>query len=76
MIWDFASFSTVFQLYQLYQEDREGIMRESLCASELFLCPQFRPPSVHLSVTLWQLRNSRTAYARILKLYMWHVHEK
>ena len=24
----------------------------------------------------WQLRNSRTAYARILKLYMWHVHEK
>ena len=32
--------------------------------------------SVRLSVTLWQLRNSRTAYARILKLYMWHVHEK
>ena len=33
-------------------------------------------PSVRLSVTLWQLRNSRTAYARILKLYMWHAHEK
>ena len=33
-------------------------------------------PSVRLSVSLWQLRNSRTAYARILKLYMWHVHEK
>ena len=33
-------------------------------------------PSVRLSVTLWQLRNSRSAYARILKLYMWHVHEK
>ena len=32
-------------------------------------------PPVRLSVTLWQLRNSRTAYARILKLYMWHVHE-
>ena len=32
--------------------------------------------SVRLSVTRWQLRNSRTAYARILKLYMWHVHEK
>ena len=32
--------------------------------------------SVRLSVTLWQLRNSRAAYARILKLYMWHVHEK
>ena len=31
---------------------------------------------VRLSVTLWQLRNSRTTYARILKLYMWHVHEK
>ena len=38
-------------------------------------------PSVCLSVRLsvrniWQLRNSRTAYARILKFYMWHVHEK
>ena len=33
-------------------------------------------PSIRLSVTLWQLRNSRTAYARILKLYKWHVHEK
>ena len=33
-------------------------------------------PSVRLSVTLWQLRNPRTAHARILKLYMWHVHEK
>ena len=33
-------------------------------------------PSVRLSVTCWQLRNSRTAYAGILKLYMWHVHEK
>ena len=34
--------------------------------------------SVRLSVrnTFWQLRNSRTAYARILKLNMWHVHEK
>ena len=32
--------------------------------------------SVRLSITLWQLRNSRTPYARILKLYMWHVHEK
>ena len=34
-------------------------------------------PSVRLSVrnTLWPLRNSRTAHARILKLYMWHVHE-
>ena len=33
-------------------------------------------PSVRLSVSLWQLRNSRTSYARILKLYIWHVHEK
>ena len=38
-------------------------------------------PSVRLSDRLsarntWQLRNSRTAYARILKFYMWHVHEK
>ena len=33
-------------------------------------------PSVRLSVSRWQLRNSRTAYARILKLYLWHVHEK
>ena len=34
-------------------------------------------PSVRLSVrNTWQLRNSRTAYARILKFYMWHVHEK
>ena len=34
-------------------------------------------PSVRLSVrSTWQLRNSRTAYARILKLYMWHVHEQ
>ena len=38
-------------------------------------------PSVRPSVCLsfrntWQLRNSRTAYARTLKLYMWHVHEK
>ena len=34
--------------------------------------------SVRLSVrdTFCQLRNSRTAYARILKFYMWHVHEK
>ena len=32
--------------------------------------------SVRLSATLRQLRNFRTAYARILKLYMWHVHEK
>ena len=33
MTWDFASSSTVFQLYQ---EDGEGIMRESLCESELY----------------------------------------
>ena len=35
-------------------------------------------PSVRLSVhnTFWQLKNSRTAYARILKFYMWYVHEK
>ena len=34
-------------------------------------------PSVRLSVrNTWQLRNLRTAYARILKFYMWHVHEK
>ena len=35
-------------------------------------------PSVRLSVrnTFWQLRNSGTAYARIFKFYMWHVHEK
>ena len=34
--------------------------------------------SVRLSVrnNCWQLRNSRTDYARILKFYMWHVHEK
>ena len=41
--------------------------------------PSVRPsvcPSVRLSVTCWQLRNSRTPYAGILKLYMWHVHEK
>ena len=33
--------------------------------------------SVRLSVrnTFWQLRNSRTAYARILKFYMLHVQE-
>ena len=31
--------------------------------------------SIRLSVgnTFWQLRNSRTAYARILKFYMWHL---
>ena len=29
----FCDFSTIFQLYQ---EDGEGIMSESLCASELF----------------------------------------
>ena len=38
-------------------------------------------PSVRLSIRLsvrntWQLRNQRTAYARILKFYMCHVHEK
>ena len=38
-------------------------------------------PSVPLSVRLsvrntWQLRDPRTVYARILKFYMWHVHEK
>ena len=27
-------------------------------------------PSVRLSITRWQLRNSITAYARILKLYV------
>ena len=32
-------------------------------------------PSV-LRNTFRQLRNSRTAYARILKVYMCHVHEK
>ena len=36
-----------------------------------------RPP-VRLSVrnTFWKLRNSRTPYARILKFYIWHIHEK
>ena len=38
--------------------------------------PSVISPTVCLSVTLWQLRNSRTPYARILKLHMWHVHEK
>ena len=35
-------------------------------------------PSIHLSVrnTFWKLRNSRTPYARILKFYIWHIHEK
>ena len=35
-------------------------------------------PSVRLSVrnTFWKLRNSRTPYARILKFYVWHIHEK
>ena len=35
-------------------------------------------PSVRLSVrnTFWKLRNSRTPYARILKFYIWHIHEK
>ena len=35
-------------------------------------------PSICLSVcnTFWKLRNSRTPYARILKLYIWHIHEK
>ena len=39
-------------------------------------------PSVRLSVcpsvrnALWQIGNSRTAYARILKFHMWYVHEK
>ena len=32
--------------------------------------------SLHLYVrNTWQLRNSRTAYARILKLYMWYLDE-
>ena len=35
----------------------------------LSVCPSVRN-------TFWQLRNSRTAYARILKFYMWHIHEK
>ena len=35
-------------------------------------------PSVRLSVrnTFWKLRNSRTPSARILKFYIWHIHEK
>ena len=33
MTLDFATFSTVFQLYQ---EEDKGIMRESLCASDFF----------------------------------------
>ena len=35
-------------------------------------------PSVRLSVgnDFWQLVNSRTAYARILKFCMWNVNEK
>ena len=35
-------------------------------------------PSVRLSVrnTFWQLRNSRTPNARILKFYIWHINEK
>ena len=60
---------------------------EKLLHSLVFYAPNFGEvegaywfgpvrPSVRLSVTLWQLRNSGTAYARILKLYMWHVHEK
>ena len=33
-------------------------------------------PSVRPSVThFWQLGNSGTAYARIFKFFMWHVHE-
>ena len=43
------------------------------------VCPSVRlsvGPSVRLSVARWQLRNSRTPSAGILKLYMWHVHEK
>ena len=45
------------------------------------VCPSVRPsvcPSVRLSVrnTFWKLRNSRTPYARILKFYIWHIHEK
>ena len=35
-------------------------------------------PSVRLSVrnTFWKLGNSRTPYTRILKFYIWHIHEK
>ena len=47
-------------------------VRPSVCLSVyLSVCL-----SVRLSVTRWQLENSRTANARILKLYMWHVHGK
>ena len=43
-----------------------------------FYAPNSVRPSVRLSVrnTFWQLRKSRTPCARILKFYMWHVHEK
>ena len=36
----------------------------------------FGPVRLSVPNTFWQLRNSRTADARILKFYMWHVHEK
>ena len=36
----------------------------------------FGPVRLSVRNTFWQLRNSRTAYARISKFYMWHVHEK
>ena len=62
-------------------------MQNKFTGSQIFYAPNFGEvegaywfgpvcPSVHLSVTLWQLRYSRTAYARILKLYVWHAHEK
>ena len=33
---DDLGFCVLSKVFQLYQEDGEGIMRESLCASELF----------------------------------------
>ena len=60
--------------------------RIELCLLENF--PFYAPiliwagPSVCLAVStsvrnaFWQLGNLRTVYAKILKCYMWHVHEK
>ena len=64
------------------------VLEEEKCHLKHFYAPNFGEvegaywfgpvcPSVRLSVhNTWQLRNSRTAYARILKFYMWHLHEK
>ena len=49
MTWDFASFSTAFQLYQ---EDGEEMMRESLCASELFVFNFGHPKMFRLAIIL------------------------